>query len=36
MDTTTIIQIVSGVLAILCVVIIIVRRKRKAQKEDLQ
>ena len=31
---TTIIRIVAGVLALLCVVVIMVRRKRKASKED--
>ncbi len=34
MDNTTVIRIVAGVLAIVCVVVILVRRKRKASKED--
>ena len=33
-DYTMIIRIVAGVLALACVVAIIVRRKRKASKED--
>ena len=33
-DNTTIIRIVAGVLALVCVVVILVRRKRKASKED--
>jgi LPXTG-motif cell wall-anchored protein len=33
-DNTAIIQIVAGVLALLCVIVIVVRRKRKASKED--
>lgn len=33
-DNTTIIRIIAGVLAVVCVVAIIVRRKRKASKED--
>ena len=34
MDTTTIIRVIAGVLALACVVAIIVRRKRKSSKED--
>jgi LPXTG-motif cell wall-anchored protein len=33
-DNITIIRVVAGVLALLCVVAIFVRRKRKASKED--
>ena len=33
-DNTTIIRVVAGVLALVCVVAIVVRRKRKASKED--
>lgn len=33
-DNTTIIRIVAGILAVACVVAIIVRRKKKASKED--
>jgi LPXTG-motif cell wall-anchored protein len=35
-DNTTTIQVVAGVLALACVVVILVRRKRKASKEDWQ
>ena len=34
MGSTTIIRIVAGVLALVCVVAIILRRKKKASKED--
>ena len=34
MDSTTIIRIGAGVLALLLVIAILVRRKRKASKED--
>ena len=33
-DRTTTIRLVAGVLALVCVAVIIVRRKRKASKED--
>ena len=33
-DNTTIIRVVAGVLALVCVAVILVRRKRKASKED--
>ncbi len=33
-DSSTLIRIVAGVLALVCVVAILVRRKRKASKED--
>ncbi len=33
-DNTTIIRIVAGVLALVCVAAIFIRRKRKASKED--
>ena len=33
-DNTTIIRIVAGVLALVCVAAILIRRKRKASKED--
>lgn len=33
-DNTNLIRIVAGALALLCVVVIVVRRKRKASKED--
>jgi LPXTG-motif cell wall-anchored protein len=33
-DSTTIIRIAAGALALVCVVVILVRRKRKASKED--
>ena len=33
-DNTTIIRIVAGVLALVCVAAILMRRKRKASKED--
>ncbi|MBI4484333.1 MAG: LPXTG cell wall anchor domain-containing protein [Acidobacteria bacterium] len=33
-DSTTIIRVAAGVLALLCVVAILVRRKRKASKQD--
>lgn len=34
LDATTIIRVVAGVLALLFVVAILVRRKRKASKQD--
>lgn len=33
-DHTTIIRIVAGVLALVCVVAIVLRRKKKAEKEE--
>ena len=33
-DNTSVIRIVAGVLAVVCVVIVLVRRKKKASKED--
>ncbi|PYR99018.1 MAG: hypothetical protein DMG12_21305 [Acidobacteria bacterium] len=33
-DNTTMIRVVAGVLALVCVIAIVVRRKRKASKED--
>ena len=33
-DTTTVVRIVAGVLALVCIVVILVRRKRKASRED--
>ena len=33
-DNTTLIRIVAGVLALVCIAAILVRRKRKASKED--
>ena len=33
-DNTTIIRIVAGALALVCVAAILIRRKRKASKED--
>ena len=33
-DSTTIIRVGAGVLALLCVIAILVRRKRKASKQD--
>jgi len=33
-DNTNIVRIIAGVLAIVCIVVIIMRRKRKASKED--
>lgn len=34
MDTTNVIRIVAGVLALVCVVAIVLRRKKKASKEE--
>ena len=33
-DNTTMIRVGAGVLALICIVVIVVRRKRKASKED--
>jgi LPXTG-motif cell wall-anchored protein len=33
-DNTTMIRIIAGVLALVCVVVILARRKKKASKED--
>ena len=33
-DNTTTIRLIAGVLALVCVVVILVRRKRKASKQD--
>ena len=33
-DNTTIVRVVAGVLALVCIVLILSRRKRKASKED--
>lgn len=33
-DNTTTIRVIAGVLALVCVVVILVRRKRKASKQD--
>ena len=33
-DSTNLIRIIAGILALVCVVAILVRRKRKASKED--
>lgn len=33
-DNTSLIRIIAGILALVCVVVIVVRRKRKASKED--
>ena len=33
-ENTTMIRIIAGVLALVCIAVILVRRKRKASKED--
>ena len=33
-DNTTMIRVIAGVLALVCVVVILARRKKKASKED--
>ena len=33
-DNSTLIRLVAGVLALVCVAVIVLRRKRKASKED--
>ena len=33
-DNTTLIRVVAGVLALVCIAVILVRRKRKTSKED--
>ncbi|MBI2815764.1 MAG: LPXTG cell wall anchor domain-containing protein [Acidobacteria bacterium] len=33
-DNTSMIRIIAGILALLCVIAIIIRRKKKASKED--
>ena len=33
-DNTTLIRIIAGALAVVCIVVILIRRKRKASKEN--
>jgi LPXTG-motif cell wall-anchored protein len=33
-DNTTMIRVIAGVLALVCIVVILARRKKKASKED--